>query len=92
MHDEIAKFVKCGVNSDELEQAKKFLLGSAVLQKETMFKRVSILVDEYLRGYEFGEFERNLERIKALNLDDLNKFIKSHDEICKLSFCVVCKK
>ena len=92
VRDEIAKFVKFGVNSDELEQAKKFLLGSAVLQKETMFKRVSILVDEYLRGYEFGEFERNLERIKALNLDDLNKFIKSHDEICKLSFCVVCKK
>ena len=27
-----------------------------------------------------------------LNLDDLNEFIKSHDEICKLSFCVVCKK
>ena len=92
VRDEIAKFVKHGVNADELEQAKKFLLGSAVLQKETMFKRVSILVDEYLKGYEFGEFERNLERIKALNLDDLNKFIKTHDEICKLSFCVVCKK
>ena len=92
VREEIAKFVKFGVSADELEQAKNFLLGSAVLQKETMFKRVSILVDEYLKGYEFGEFERNLERIKALKLEDLNEFIKTHDEICKLSFSVVCKK
>ena len=40
-------------------------------------------------GEEFGEFERTLEKIKALNLDDLNNFIKAHDEILNLSFSVV---
>lgn len=86
---EFLKFVKHGVSQDELNNAKNFLLGSVVLQKETMFGRINIKQKEFYMGEEFGEFERTLEKIKALNLDDLNKFIKAHDEILNLSFSVV---
>ena len=86
---EFLKFVKAGVSQDELNSAKNFLLGSVVLQKETMFGRININQKEFYTGEEFGEFERTLEKIKALNLDDLNKFIKAHDEILNLSFSVV---
>lgn len=87
--DEFLKFVKDGVSQDELNSAKNFLLGSVVLQKETMFGRINIKQKEFYMGEEFGELERTLEKIKALNLDDLNKFIKAHDEILNLSFSVV---
>lgn len=86
---EFLKFVKDGVSQYELNSAKNFLLGSVVLQKETMFGRININQKEFYMGEEFGEFERTLEKIKALNLDDLNKFIKAHDEILNLSFSVV---
>ncbi|MCZ6116834.1 M16 family metallopeptidase [Campylobacter ureolyticus] len=86
---EFLKFVKDGVSQDELNSAKNFLLGSVVLQKETMFGRININQKEFYMGEEFGELERTLEKIKALNLDDLNKFIKAHDEILNLSFSVV---
>lgn len=86
---EFLKFVKDGVSQDELNSAKNFLLGSVVLQKETMFGRINIKQKEFYMGDEFGELERTLEKIKALNLDDLNKFIKAHDEILNLSFSVV---
>lgn len=86
---EFLKFVKDGVSQDELNSAKNFLLGSVVLQKETMFGRINIKQKEFYMGEEFGELERTLEKIKALNLDDLNKFIKAHDEILNLSFSVV---
>ena len=86
---EFLKFIKDGVSQDELNSAKNFLLGSVVLQKETMFGRINIKQKEFYMGEEFGELERTLEKIKALNLDDLNKFIKAHDEILNLSFSVV---
>lgn len=86
---EFLKFVKDGVSQDELNSAKNFLLGSVILQKETMFGRINIKQKEFYMGEEFGELERTLEKIKALNLDDLNKFIKAHDEILNLSFSVV---
>lgn len=86
---EFLKFVKNGVSQDELNSAKNFLLGSVVLQKETMFGRINIKQKEFYMGEEFGELERTLEKIKALNLDDLNEFIKAHDEILNLSFSVV---
>ena len=86
---EFLKFLKDGVSQDELNSAKNFLLGSVVLQKETMFGRINIKQKEFYMGEEFGELERTLEKIKALNLDDLNKFIKAHDEILNLSFSVV---
>lgn len=88
---EFDKFVKFGITQDELNQAKNFLLGSQPLAKETLFKRMDIAMREFYDGFELGEFDRNLAKIKSLKLDDLNKFIKSHTEIAKLSFAVIYK-
>lgn len=87
--DEFMKFVNDGVSQDELKVAKNFLLGSVPLQKETMFKRVFIKEQEFYQGFSFGEFERNLQKIKNLNLETLNAFIKKHSEILKLSFAII---
>lgn len=82
-------FVKNGASLNELESAKKFLVGSEALSKETLFKRLNIAQNEHYMGYELGRFDKNLELIKALSLDELNAFIKEHSSICQLSFAVV---
>lgn len=87
---EFDNMVKKGITRKELDGAKNFLLGSVVLQKETMFKRLAIAQHEYYQGYKFGELDRNLKRISKLTLKDINEFIISHNEILNLSFASLC--
>jgi predicted Zn-dependent peptidase len=86
---EIEKFVKDGVSKEELKQAKKFLLGSEPLRNETLSQRLSRAFFEYYRGFELGYSKKELEKIESLSLEDLNEFIKKHDEITKLNFSIV---
>ncbi len=92
VNEVIAAFVKNGVTEEELEQTKKFLLGSEPLRVETISQRLSRTFQEYYRGDKLGSSEQELEKIKNLTLDDLNKFIKKHTEILDLSFAIVTKK
>lgn len=85
----IAKFVKEGVTQAELDQARKFLLGSEPLRVETLSQRLSRTFQEYYKGQELGSSLKELEKIKALKLDDLNVFIKKHMEINDLTFAIV---
>ncbi len=87
----IVKFVKNGVTKDELEQAKKFILGSEPLRNETLSQRLSRVFFEYYNGYKLGHSKKVLDEIEKLQLGDLNDFIKKHNEITKLSFSVVTK-
>jgi zinc protease len=87
----IANFVKNGVTKDELEQTKKFMLGSEPLRVETMSQKLNRTFMEYYKGQELGHSAKELELIKNLKLKDLNKFIKSHTEINNLSFAIVTK-
>ncbi len=87
----ITNFVKNGVTKEELEQTKKFLLGSEPLRVETMSQRLSRTFQEYYRGHEFGYSTQELQKIKTLKLEDLNEYIKSHKEILELSFAIVTK-
>ena len=87
----IAKFVKDGVTKDELEQTKKFLLGSEPLRVETMSQRLNRSFMEYYKGQKLGHSLLELQAIQNLKLEDLNKFIKSHTEINQLSFSIVTK-
>ncbi len=88
----IATFVKEGVSAEELEQAKKFLLGSEPLRNETLSQRLSRSFQEYYNGFALGHKKEELKKIDALSLKDLNDFIKKHDEINHLTFSVVTKK
>jgi predicted Zn-dependent peptidase len=87
----IEKFVKDGVTKEELEQTKKFLLGSEPLRVETMSQRLNRTFLEYYKGFKPNHSKKELEKIKNLKLKDLNKFIKSHKEILKMSFAIVTK-
>jgi len=87
----IAEFVKSGVTEDELEQTKKFLLGSEPLRAETMSQRLNRTFMEFYKGQELGHSQKELELIEKLTLKDLNEFIKSHKEILELSFAIVTK-
>ena len=89
VRDVIAEFVKHGVNEEELEQTKKFLLGSEPLRVETMSQRLGRTFQEFYRGHELGYSLRELELIKDLTLKDLNTFIQKHAEINDLSFAIV---
>lgn len=86
---EFGKFVNFGILQDELEGAKKFILGSEPLSKETFAKRLNIAFSEFYKGFEFGEFDRNLEKISKLNLEEINDFIKNHKEILDLYFAIL---
>ena len=85
----ISKFVKEGVTQAELDQAKKFLLGSEPLRVETLSQRLSRTFQEYYKGHELGSSLKELKKIEALTLDDLNSYIKKHTEINDLSFAIV---
>jgi len=85
----IAKFVKEGVTQEELDQAKKFLLGSEPLRVETLSQRLSRTFQEYYKGQKLGSSLDELKKIEALTLDDLNAYIKKHTEINDLSFAIV---
>ena len=87
----VAKFVKDGVTQEELEQTKKFLLGSEPLRVETMSQRLNRTFMEYYKGQELGHSVKELELIKNLKLKDLNKYIRSHKEILEMSFAIVTK-
>ena len=87
----VAEFVKKGVTKEELEQTKKFLLGSEPLRVETMSQRLNRTFMDYYRGHELDNSEKELKAIKQLKLKDINAFIKEHTEILDMSFAIVTK-
>jgi len=87
----VAEFVKNGVTKEELEQTKKFLLGSEPLRVETMGQRLNRTFMEFYKGQDLGHSQKELELIRKLKLKDLNEFIKSHKEILEMSFAIVTK-
>jgi len=87
----VNEFVKNGVTQDELESAKKFILGSEPLRTETLSQRLNRAFTLFYRGLEQDYAKKDLERIENLKLEDLNNYIKSHKEIKNLSFSIVRK-
>ena len=87
----IADFLKNGVTQEELEQTKKFILGSEPLRVETLSQRLNRKFMEHYKGFTIGQTEHELKMIKKLKLKDLNHFIKQHPEILELSFAIVTK-
>ena len=87
----IHDFVTKGATKEELEQTKKFLLGSEPLRNETMNQRLNRAFMEYYRGYQPGHYKKELQNIASLSLEDLNKFIQKHKEIEQISVSIVTK-
>ncbi|TQR34452.1 insulinase family protein [Campylobacter sp. MIT 99-7217] len=82
-------FVKKGVSESEFEAAKKFLIGSTPLRYESLEKRLNIAFSEYYNELGLGYFKKELTHIKNADLKELNHYIKSHEELVKLSFASI---
>ena len=80
-----------GITKEELIQAKQFIIGSEPLRNETLNQKLAQKFNEYYNNYEKGYFKKELKLIENLTLEELNQFIKNHDEINKLSFSIVKK-
>lgn len=91
VNEVIDTFIREGVTQAELDQAKKFLLGSEPLRVETLSQRLGRTFSEYYSGKPLGWSVQELELIRNLSLEDLNDFIKRHDEIRHLSYAIVTK-
>jgi predicted Zn-dependent peptidase len=87
----IDTFVRDGVTQSELDQARKFLLGSEPLRVETLSQRLGRTFSEYYQGKPLGHSLQELELIRTLTLDEVNDFIKRHGEIRDLSYAIVTK-
>jgi predicted Zn-dependent peptidase len=87
----IDTFVREGVSQSELDQARKFLLGSEPLRVETLSQRLGRTFSEYYAGKPLGSSLQELESIRTLTLAELNDFIKRHGEIRDLSYAIVTK-
>lgn len=85
----VHEFVTNGASEDELEKAKKFLLGSEPLRNETLSKRLLRAYGEFYRGVKIGHHKKELKLIKSLDINSLNTFITQHKEIEKLTFAIV---
>jgi len=87
----IDEFIKNGATKEELEQTKKFLLGSEPLRNETMSQRLNRAFMEYYKGFEPEHYKKELKEIENLSLKELNDYIKKHSEIRDLSISIVTK-
>jgi predicted Zn-dependent peptidase len=87
----IKKFVRDGVTSNELDQAKKFLLGSEPLRRESLHQRLNRAFMIYYKGFDSNYYQDELKKIESLKIEELNSFIKSHKEIENISLSIVTK-
>ena len=87
----VANFIKNGATKDELNSAKKFLLGSEPLRTETFSQRQNRAFELYYKGLPQDYPQKELQLIQNLTLKQLNTFIKSHKEMSNLSFAIVTK-
>jgi len=89
VNEVIKTFVEKGVTQEELDQAKKFLLGSEPLRVETLSQRLGRTFMDYYKGAPLNNSQLELEQIDKLELKHLNAFIKQHDEILNLTYAIV---
>ncbi|WP_457564964.1 M16 family metallopeptidase [Caminibacter sp.] len=87
--DMINDFSEKGITKEELESAKKFLIGSEPLRQETLSQRLLRKFNEYYFNLGENYYQKELELIKNATLEEVNEFIKKHSEIKNLSFSIV---
>lgn len=85
-------FVKEGITQEELDDTKKFLLGSEPLRTETLSQRLYRAYDDYYYGRPLDFAKEQLKKIESVTLDEVNTFIKAHTELSDITFGIVTKK
>lgn len=85
----IVEFVAKGVSAEELQAAKRFILGSEPLRNESLSQRLGRAFDEFYADKGIGFSKKELEKIASLDLPTLNAYIAKHTEIQNLSVAIV---
>jgi zinc protease len=85
----INNFVENGITKEELNDAKKFLLGSEPLRNETLSQRLLKKFNEIYLELPKDYYKKELELIKNTKLDEVNNFIKKYQNIKNLSFSIL---
>jgi len=85
-------FVKEGITQKELDDTKKFLLGSEPLRIETLSQRLHRAYDDYYYGRPLDFSKEQLKKIESVTLDEVNAFIKAHKELSDITYSIVTKK
>jgi len=85
-------FVKEGITAKELEDTKKFLLGSEPLRMETLSQRLGRAYNDYYYERPLDFSKEQLAKIESVTLKEMNDFIKAHSELSDISFSIVTKK
>ena len=88
----VDEFLKNGITQKELDEAKRYLLGSEPLRNETLDQRLNSAFSNYYRGLPLDFNKKTLQEISNLSLKEVNEYIKNHKEIKALSFSVVSDK
>jgi len=85
----IEQFISEGITQAELDAAKQFLVGSEPLRNETLQQRIGNAFNAYYNGKPLHYRTEELKWIEAIELEQINHFIRSHAEITEISFAVV---
>jgi zinc protease len=74
--DLLEDWVERGVSARELEFAKRFMTGSYAFDRETAVKRLSQRLDTELLPLPSGYFDRFVERVRSVTVDQANRAIR----------------
>ncbi|MEA2048525.1 MAG: pitrilysin family protein [Campylobacterota bacterium] len=88
----VEQFLKEGITQKELDDTKKFLLGSEPLRTETLSQRLHRAYNDYYYGRPLNFAKAQLKKIESVTLEEINTFIKSHPELSNITFSVVTKE
>ncbi|GAA8108476.1 pitrilysin family protein [Helicobacter pylori] len=88
----IKEFIEKGMTQQELDDAKKFLLGSEPLRNETISSRLNTIYNYFYLGLPLNFNQTLLNQIQKMSLKEINDFIKAHTEINDLTFAIVSNK
>ena len=85
----VRTFISEGITQEELDAAKQFLVGSEPLRNETLQQRIGNAFHAYYNGKPLDYRKEELRQIEAIELEQINCFIRAHTEIGKISFAIV---
>ncbi len=88
----VKEFIEKGMTQQELDDAKKFLLGSEPLRNETISSRLNTTYNYFYLGLPLNFNQMLLNQIQKMSLKEINDFIKAHTEINDLTFAIVSNK
>ena len=88
----INDFYENGITSEELTQAKQFLIGSEPLRSETLNQRLLKKFNEVYLNLPENYYDKELDLIKNTSLEEVNSFIRRHPEIKEITFSIVTKE